>query len=167
MMMNILNNTMNFDGLARIINSYGFNLYQPQNEETCLNIISQSQNQSTKVKSQKDIESLMYPDEDYDYVSIEIYEDDSFFAHKPYSTNSTGCIGLPIGSGCCYFGSLIWSRPSQFSDFEILYKGYQYRVNYKELDIICKKIKIDFESVIKTYIENNMDATATIYQFLV
>lgn len=161
-MMNLLENSLNFNSIVRTINNYSStNTLIPVFTENIKNsnqiIISNSDNLDRK----KDIESLLYVDESDSYI-IDMEEHEGFFNCISYYYK-----GLPIGSGRCVFGSLIWSRPSENSDFDIIYKGYQYIVSYKDLEFICEKIKIDFESVITTYLENNMDTTSTICQFLV
>jgi hypothetical protein len=180
-MLNTIANKLNFDNLVRTINNYSSNYRSSQNLSVELdwtrttNNIGSNPNQvscdeiphigSTLLQNQRDIESLLYPEEEHSSVIIEIYERDNFLD----STDSiySSCIILPIGTGCCYFGSLVWSRPTQFSDFDILYKGYKYKVDHKDLEFICRKIRLEFEYVIKTYIENNMDVTATICHLIV
>ena len=175
-MLNTIANKLNFDNLVRTINNYNSNYRSSQNLSVELdwtrttNNIGHKPNEvshdsSTLVQNQRDIESLLYPEEEYSSAIIEIYKRDIFLD----STDSIypSCIKLPIGTGRCYFGSLVWSRPSQFSDFDILYKGYKYKVDHKDLEFICRKIRLDFEYVIKTYIENNMDVTATICHLMV
>jgi uncharacterized protein Veg len=171
--MNLLTNTLNFDSMVRTINNYSstnilrFNSANTlipvfvENIENSGQTIITNSNNLDDLDRKKDIESLLYLDESDSFI-IDINEHEGFFNCISYYYK-----GLPIGSGRCIFGSLTWSRPSEFSDFDILYKGYQYRVSYKDLEFICEKIKIDFESVITTYLENNMDITSTICQFLV
>lgn len=171
-MMSILSNTLNFDSLVRTINNYSSSCELSKNL-TCLNwtrFANQteivcgkiSHTDSMQIQKQRDIESLLYLDEEFDSIIIEIYDD-----HNTSCSSVLDHAKLPIGTGRCFFGSLVWSRPSENSDFDTLYKGFQYRVDYKDLQFVCEKIKIDFESAIKAYIENNMDTTATICHFLV
>ena len=76
---------------------------------------------------------------------------------------------LPIGNGHYEKDFLIWKRSTIYSNYEISYKGKKYCVNYKELEKIYSRIDFDFdfESVVKLYLDNNMDLNTTITQLLV
>ena len=109
-------------------------------------------------------------------MDIKIFNSYNFYMSKSFVldyinyTNSNNCTNiLPVGSGQYNHSSIKWTRPTKFSDFDIIYKGIEYKVKYKDLQIICNKIRtdFDFESTIKTYIDNNMQIDITICHLLV
>lgn len=180
-MMKLFENSSNFDYLFGTINNYSSN-DAFINIENFGEIIDSNSNHHYNLDRKKDLESLMYLNEydssdksdNSDSYIIHINNYDDFINSVGYCNDGLPIglpielpIRLPIGLGKCVSGSLIWSRSFHFSDFDIVYKGYHYKVNYKDIEFICEKIKIDFELAIYTYLENNMDLTLTFYQFFV
>lgn len=162
-MINIIGNSLkvNIYNLIRSINNYSSYLSNNQNKEN-FDKIYESNNQNYNIVY-RDIESLQYHylnNNNFDKQHISIYIHDELI-------NTPNNVELPIGTGYLDYGLLLWSRPSAFSDYYIYWKGLEYKINYKDLQLISSKIKIDFESMIITYIENNMDLNATICNFIV
>lgn len=157
--MNILNSYNNtIKNIMRPINNYSSYNFLNQ-----FNMISYN-NDSNKVY--KDIESQEYyiDNKNYSYQ----YKNLSFSKYENIEEPKNNYSELPIGTGYYDSGSLVWTRPSKFSDYHIYWKGIEYKLNYKDLQLIASKIKkINFESIIKIYIENNMDPNATICHFIV
>ena len=52
-------------------------------------------------------------------------------------------------------------------NYDVKYRGKNFIVKYKDLEIIYEKTKAEFETIIKTYLDNDMNPYITIYQLLV
>ena len=171
-MLNLLSNTLkpNFDNFIRTINVYSSN-----NPEKYVDVENDKDIKFGRDCdcdcdcdyncNYRDIESLEYLYIKNIIMDIKNIEDDSHIIANQNNNNNDKL--LPIGVGYCCHHSLIWKRKTTDSNYEIIYKGKNYLVDYKQLEKIQNKIKIDFETMIMLYLDNDMDYNTTVYQLIV
>jgi hypothetical protein len=75
---------------------------------------------------------------------------------------------LPIGKCNDEINSLEWKRTDYRSDFDIIYKGQNYKISHVKINYIQSKIQksYDIEYILKTYLDNNQDINFTFLQLI-
>jgi len=159
-----------FNGITNTINRYCIGYTNDENYTIEKQFDIESQNfidvVIVKSKIKSNIQSISYNitqymlnnnnnnDNDNNNVCVKIV--DNSFEYTETANNDL-YENLIIGQGFDRVNDLEWKRTSKYSDYEILYKGNLYKIPYNSIEKILFTTenikKIDFESILKLYID--------------